>query len=77
MLLYLTTAMNKSVEGKFSYGHKLRSSQSLNIQMLLPMKNNQPDLEFMETFISAIQKLVIKDVVDWADREINLTESII
>lgn len=77
MSLYLTTAMNKSVEGKFSYGHKLRSSQSLNIEMLLPMKNHQPDFEFMETFISAIQKLVIKDVVDWADKEITATESVI
>lgn len=76
-LLYLTTAMNKSVEGKFSYGYKLRSSQSLNIEMLLPIKNNQPNFEFMETFISAIQKLVIKDVVDWADREIETTEQVI
>lgn len=76
MLLYLTTAMNKSVEGKFSYGHKLRSSQSLSIEMLLPIKNNQPNFEFMETFISAIQKLVIKDAVAWADREIETTEQV-
>lgn len=77
MMLYLTTSMNKSVEGKYSYGHKLRSSQSLNIKMQLPVKDNKLDLTFMGFFISAIQKLVIKDVVQWVDKQIEATEQVI
>ena len=33
-------------------------------------KNGKPDYEAMETFISAVQKLVIKDVVKYADDRI-------
>lgn len=62
-MLFLTASMKRSIFGKFSYGKKLRSSQSLNIRMKLPAINGKPDFEIMETFISAIQKLVIKDVV--------------
>lgn len=62
-MLFFATSMKKSVEGKFDYGKKLRSSQSFNFRMKLPIKNNQLDYKTMETLISAIQKQVIKDVV--------------
>lgn len=62
-MLYFATAMGKSVLGKFDFGKKLRSSQSFDFKMSIPTKNNQPDYALMETLISAIQKLVIKDVV--------------
>jgi hypothetical protein len=38
--------------------------------MKLPTQNKQPNYAIMETLISAIQKLVIKDVVLYADRKI-------
>jgi hypothetical protein len=62
-MLFFATSMEKSISGKFDFGNKLRSSQSLGFTMKLPAKNNQPDYATMETLISAIQKLVIKDVV--------------
>ncbi len=62
-MLFFTTSMAKSVLGKFDYGTKLRSSQSLNFEMKLPSKNKQPDYALMQTLISAVQKLVVKDVV--------------
>lgn len=76
-MLFLTSAMEKSLRGKFSYGKKLRSSQSLNFKMQLPIKNGEPDIETMNILISAIQKLVIKDVVLYADKKINATQTII
>lgn len=76
-MLFLCTAMEKSIIGKFSFGKKLRSSQSLNFKMKLPTKNNQPDFDFMEMFIKAIQKLVIKDVVLYADGKINATKTVV
>ena len=70
IMLFFATSMSKSIEGKYSYGKKLRSSQSLNFKMKLPIKNDTPDYQFMKTLISAIQKLVIKDVVLYSDRKI-------
>jgi len=70
VMLYFAASMNKSLKGKFDYGNKLRSSQSLNIKMHLPIKENELDRSLMTTLISAIQKLVIKDVVLFAERKI-------
>ena len=77
MMLFLTKASEKELEGKFSYGKKLRSSQSLNFRMKLPTKNGTPDYDFMNTYISAIHKLVIKEVVFYADRKIEATKKVI
>lgn len=77
MMLFLTKSAEKALAGKFSYGKKLRSSQSLNLKMQLPIANQQPDYGFMETLISAVQKLVIKEVVLYADRKIAATRQVI
>ena len=76
-MLFFSTAVEKSLEGKFSYGHKLRSSQSFGFKMFLPVKNGNPDYDLMETFISALQKLVIKDVVQFADKRIEASREAI
>mgnify|MGYP004524795659 FL=1 len=44
---------------------------------MLPVYDKDIDYEYMETLISAIQKLVIKDVVLYADRKINVTKKVI
>ncbi len=76
-MLFFTSTIAKSLIGKFDFGKKLRSSQSLDFKIFLPTKNNQPDYATMETFISAIQKLVIKDVVLYAERKIAATKSVV
>ena len=76
-MLYFTTAMEKVLFGKYSYGKKLRSSQSFNFKMQLPTKNNEIDFTYMELLISAVKKLVIKDVVLYADNKINATKKVI
>lgn len=46
--------------------------------VLLPIKNDGSiDFNFMETLISAIQKLVIEDVVKYADSKISATKEVI
>ncbi|MGV4530126.1 restriction endonuclease subunit S [Ornithobacterium rhinotracheale] len=78
MMLFLATTMSKAVEGKFSYGKKLRSSQSLNIKVKLPTTaDGTPDYDYMQTFISAVQKLVIKEVVLYTDRKIKATREVV
>ena len=72
-MLFFTTSIEKSIWGKFSFGNKLRSSQSLNFNMRLPTQNQEPNYQLMETLISAVQKLVIKDVVLYANEKIAST----
>ncbi len=76
-MLYFSASMGKALEGKFSYGNKLRSSQSKDFKIKVPSANNLPDYGWMNTFISAIQKEVIKDVVLFADRKIGATKEVV
>lgn len=74
-MLFFAGAISKSILGKYSYGRKLRSSQSSNFTMKLPHKNGKPDYETMEIIISAVRKLVIKEIVLLANQEINDTNN--
>ncbi|MGB3751845.1 MAG: restriction endonuclease subunit S [Arcobacteraceae bacterium] len=71
-MLFISTAMEKSLFKQFDFGKKLRSSKSLNFKMKLPVYDNKPNYELMETLISAIQKQVIKDVVLYTDKKLNI-----
>lgn len=66
-MLYFAVAMKKALEGKFTYGKKLRSSQSFDFKMKLPVKNGELNFEVIRNFIAAIQKLVIKDLILYND----------
>ena len=68
-MLFFASSMKKSILGKFDYGKKLRSSKSFCFKMKLPVKGQKPNYEIMKTVISAIQKLVIKDVVLYVERK--------
>ena len=47
----------------------------LNIQ--LPTKNGEVDYQFMSDFIRVIEKIVIKDVIEWTDRKIEATKEVV
>ena len=76
-MLFFAAAMGKSLSGKYSYGKKLRSSQSIHFKMQLPTKDGSPDYAAMDTLISAVQKLVIKDVVAYSNRKIKATKVVV
>ena len=61
--LYLATCINKSLGHKYSWGDSISNRKIQNDKVSLPTKDKKPNYELMETLISAIQKLVIKDVV--------------
>ncbi|WP_314350805.1 restriction endonuclease subunit S [Campylobacter showae] len=77
VMLYFAASISKSLRGRFFYGKKLRSSQSLKFKINLPAVNDRIDYEFMENFIKAIEKLVIKDVVQWTDKKIEATKKVV
>ena len=56
-------------------GYKLEDIKNHIIE--LPLKNGKIDFDFMETYISAVTKLAIKDVVKYADKRIAATKKII
>ena len=76
-MLFLASAAERALFGKYSYGNKLRSSQSKKLLMKLPTSNEKIDFIYMETLISAIKKLVIKDVILWADKRIAATKEVV
>lgn len=75
--LYLATCINKSLKHQYSWGNSISNRKIQTDKISLPTQNHQPDYAIMETFISAIQKLVIKDVVLYADSKIEATAKIV
>ena len=76
--MFVTSAIHKSsYNNQFSYSRNFYAKDADELNISLPSKNNQPDYLQMETFISAIQKLVIKDVVLYADKKISATKSVV
>ena len=68
--IFVTTVIHKSsYTGKFNYGRNFYAKDADELNISLPMKNQQPNYEIMETLISAIQKLIIKDVVLYVERK--------
>jgi hypothetical protein len=68
--IFVTTAINKtSYNGQFHYGRNFYAKDADELNISLPVLNNQPNYALMETFISAIQKLVIKDLVLYVDKK--------
>jgi hypothetical protein len=78
LALFIISASRVSTSKKYDYGNKFNRVAMNKTKIQLPSQNNKPNYAIMETFISAIQKLVIKDVVLYADKKItNSKKSII
>ena len=75
--LYLATCVEKSLSHKYSWGNSVSSSKIKNDVISLPTKDKEVNFKSMDTFITAIQKLVIKDVIEYTDRKINTTKHIV
>lgn len=74
---FLISTMKKSFS-LFSWGSSSFSEENLKQSKIqLPTKNNQIDFEYMVTFIKAIQKLIIKDLVLYTERELKAYEQAI
>lgn len=56
------------------YARNFYAKDADELNIMLPEKDGKPDYSTMEIFISAVQKLVIKDVVLYADQKIAATK---
>jgi len=76
--IFVTSAIHKvSHNGQFDYGRNFYAKDADALDILLPIKNLEPDYEYMALVISAVHKLVIKDVILWADKNIGATKMIV
>ena len=75
--IFLTSAIHKAAHtGKFDYGHNFYAKDADALDIMLPAKDGKPDYTTMETLISAVQKLVIKEVVLYANQKIKTTKAV-
>lgn len=72
--LFINSSWKKSIPNLWYARHWSKAKIS---KFQLPVKNWEIDFDFMETFISAIQKLVIKDVVDYVDKKMTAYHKVI
>ena len=75
--LYVATCVNKSLGYKYSWGDSVSSKKIKNDIVSLPCSGKEIDYTSMSILVSAIQKLVIKDVVLYANRKIEATKEAI
>ncbi len=76
-LFFVISSFRKAIlEMNYDYGTKFNRGKIKTTKIQLPTINNKIDYALMRTFISAIQKLVIKDVILYADRKIEATKDV-
>ena len=69
-------AVFKNFSQKFSYTQKWNKERMIESFVFLPITDDAPDFAFMESFVTAQQKLAIRDVVLWKDKVISETRKI-
>ena len=76
--IFVTTAIHKvSNAGQFSYSRNFYAKDADELNISLPSTQGDPLYSYMEVFIRAVQKLVIKEVVEYADRKIAATREVV
>lgn len=76
-MLYLATAISKAMSGKYSYGKKFRSSQSSWIKIKLPVTSTgKPDYDFMDHYITAIEKKKVLLLKQYLDQRLDLYQRV-
>jgi hypothetical protein len=71
-LFFVISSFRKAIlELNYDYGTKFNRDKIKITKIQLPANNGKIDFTLMKTFISAIHKLVIKDVVLYADKKID------
>lgn len=76
--IFVTTSIHKSSHnGQFSYSKNFYAKDADKLNILLPIVKGEPNYELMETFISAIHKIVIKNVSVYSKNRIDTTNGLI
>jgi hypothetical protein len=69
--IFVTTAIHKSsYAGQFDYSRNFYAKDADELNISLPIQDKEPNYKIMETIVSAIQKLIIKDVVKYTNQKL-------
>lgn len=74
--MFVTAACHKAAHtGAFDYGCNFYAKDADALNIMLPaLASGLPDYNYMETLMRAVQKLVVKDVADFAAKRISATK---
>jgi len=76
--LFLTGSISKTIYGNYEWTNKAGWERIKTDKIFIPVQpDNTPDFAFMTTYIRAVQKIVIKNVVEWADKRIAKTKEVV
>lgn len=74
--LYIISSMKKTLK-HLSWGQNSFNEDFIkNIKIKLPIKNNNIDFNYMEQLIKTLEKIIIKDVIDFKDKIIKTHKEI-
>lgn len=69
--VFVASSIHKmTYNGQFNYGRNFYPKDADVLDILLPVKNGEPDYQSMSVLISAIQKQVIKGVVEYTENKL-------
>lgn len=76
-LLYFVCAFRKAAFGRFDYANKFNRNIAREMKVLLPLyPNGEIAFEYIESFIKALQKELIKELVLWNEKELKVAKSL-
>ncbi len=76
--LFLVTALKTSLGSKYEWGNSISNKKIQSDIVMLPINSDRlPDYQLMNEYIKVLQKIIIKAVVEWKDRQIKATKDIV
>lgn len=74
--MYIVSSLNKAIS-EFSWGKNSDFEFIKNLTINLPIKNDEIDFEFMEKYITAIEKISINNIILWKDEITAKTKEVV
>lgn len=71
--LFLKTAILQQ-KSKYAYGYKFNAKRMKRQLVMLPIKNDEPDWQFMEDYIKEREQLLINQYREHIQREVDILE---
>lgn len=76
--LFMVASLNKSLKPIYSWGDSISKTKIVKDKLQLPVTDSGSiDYQFMETYIRAVEKLIVLNVYDWRAKEVEATKAIV
>ena len=76
--LFMVASLNKSLKPIYSWGDSISKTKIVKDKLQLPVTDSGSiDYQFMETYIRAVEKLIVQNVYDWRAKEVEATKAIV